>query len=302
MRSLPPAGALSGFGRPGATEMESAQAIAAAALRAAGAGSRFTLQPLRGGDASVAWRIETAARFYFLKTGPASHPFAAEAQALAEIAATGTLRAPAALAHGTAEGAGFLLLEWIDLREDGDWDAAGRLLSALHGCVGAGYGWPRENSIGASPQFNEPLADWAAFWRERRLRPQFALARARGLPLAALEDAACAASDARLAGHAPAPSLLHGDLWRGNLAFDVQGAPVVFDPATYHGDAETDLAMARLFGGFPPAFHRAYAAARPPAPAAAARLPLYQLYHVLNHANLFGGGYVAQARALVAAL
>jgi fructosamine-3-kinase len=102
-----------------------------------------------------------------------------------------------------------------------------------------------------------------------------------------------------LAGHAPRPSLLHGDLWRGNLAFDGCGQPVIFDPATYYGDAETDLAMTRLFGGFPRRFYVAYDEIRPPAAGAAQRLPLYQLYHVLNHASLFGGGYVAQALALI---
>lgn len=277
-----------------------AEAVATAALRAAGLGSLQGLRPLTGGDIAAAYRVEANGQRAFLKAGAAGHPFAAEALALQEIAATRTLRVPRVLASGVAEGAGYLLLEWIDLAGDGDWVAAGLRLAAQHAHVHSSHGWPRENTIGASPQSNTPSTNWAEFYRERRLRPQFALARQRGLSrLAALEERACHASDALLAGHAPQPSLLHGDLWRGNLGFDRDGQPVVFDPASYHGDAETDLAMTRLFGGFPPPFYRAYDEVRAPTAASERRLPLYQLYHVLNHANLFGGGYVAQAIALI---
>lgn len=279
------------------------RAVAESALRAAGLGAVQGLQAVGGGDIAASYRVEAAAQRAFLKIGAASHPFEAEAAALAEIAATRTLRAPRVLAHGVAEGAGYLLLEWIDLAEGGDWAAAGRQLAAMHACVQASHGWSRDNTIGASPQFNSPKASWAGFYRERRLRPQFALARANGLvQVAALEATACRAADTLLAGHRPPPSLLHGDLWRGNLAFGRSGEPVLFDPATYYGDAETDLAMTRLFGGFPERFYRAYHEARPPATGAAQRLPLYQLYHVLNHANLFFGGYVAQAIALIGRL
>jgi fructosamine-3-kinase len=277
-----------------------ARAVAGAALHAGGLGALRELQAVGGGDIAASYRVEAAAGRAFLKTGAAAHAFDAEATALAEIAATRTLRAPRVLAHGVAEGAAYLLLEWIELADDGDWAAAGRQLAAMHACLQASHGWHRDNTIGASPQFNARAADWTEFYRERRLRPQFALARAHQLtPLAALEERTCRASDALLTGHAPPPSLLHGDLWRGNIAFDGSGAPVIFDPATYYGDAETDLAMTRLFGGFPERFYRAYGEVRPPAAAAARRLRLYQLYHVLNHANLFGGGYVAQAVAMI---
>jgi len=279
---------------------ERARAVAEAALRAAGLGALQSMRAVGGGDIAASYRVEAAGARAFLKIGAATHPFDAEALALGEIAATRALRLPRVLAHGLAEAAGYLLLEWIDLADDGDWAAAGRGLAALHACVQPAYGWSRDNSIGASAQFNARCADWARFYRERRLRPQFALARAGRLAeLAALEERACRASDRLLAGHAPPSSLLHGDLWRGNLAFDRSGQPVLFDPATYYGDGETDLAMARLFGGFPPRFHAAYDEVRPPVSGAAARLRLYQLYHLLNHANLFGGGYVAQAVASI---
>lgn len=276
-----------------------ARPIAEAALRAAGLGPLRGLRAASGGDIAAAYRVEGKETRAFLKTGASAPAFEAEAQALQEIAATATLRVPSVLACGVA-GAPYLLLEWIDLANDGDWPAAGRQLARLHACTQHGFGWRRDNTIGASPQFNAPCAPWAEFYRERRLRPQFAIAAAKGLRrVAALEAQACAAADALLAGHTPPASLLHGDLWRGNLAFDAHGAPVVFDPATYYGDPETDLAMSRLFGGFPQAFYDAYDDEQPSLAGAHERLPLYQLYHVLNHANLFGGGYVEQAMALI---
>lgn len=251
-------------------------------------------------------RVVTNAGVFFVKLAAPAHPVAAEADGLAALAAAGALRVPKAIAWGATAQASFIALEWLDLRDDGDWQAAGRAVAALHACLDrdrSAYGWPLDNSIGASPQINTPHASWADFWRECRLRPQFTLARHHGLAsLAALETQACAASDALLSAHAPPPALLHGDLWRGNLAFDAHGQPVLFDCCVHRGDAETDLAMARLFGGFPPAFYAAYHAIHAPRPGADARLPLYQLYHVLNHANLFGGSYVAQAQRLIAAL
>jgi fructosamine-3-kinase len=286
--------------RSSASADEGHAAVAAAALRQVGLGPVRAMRAVGGGVIAASYRVEAGGHSAFLKIGAAAHPFDAEALALREIESTRTLRVPAVLARGIAEGKGFLLLEWIELAGDGDWDAAGRQLAAMHRCRGGSYGWSRDNTIGASPQFNAPCADWAEFYRERRLRPQFALARANGLaPLAALDAAACDAADRLLTGHQPSPAVLHGDLWRGNIAFDRSGAPVVFDPATYHGDRETDLAMTRLFGGFPDRFHRAYDAVLPPAAGAEERLPLYQLYHVLNHANLFGGAYVAQAATMI---
>jgi fructosamine-3-kinase len=274
--------------------------IAQAALDAAGLGPLRRLHAVGGGDIAAAYRVDSGATAAFLKVGASAHAFEAEALALREIAATRTLRVPRVLARGDVDGAGYLLLEWIDLAVSGDWTAAGRQLAALHACEQPRYGWHCDNLIGASPQPNAPSANWAVFFRECRLRPQFSLARANGLaPLAALQDDACRASDTLLAGHRPPPSLLHGDLWRGNLAFDDRGRPVVFDPAAYCGDAETDLAMTRLFGGFPSGFYRAYAETKAPATGEDERLALYQLYHVLNHANLFGGGYVEQAIAII---
>jgi protein-ribulosamine 3-kinase len=175
----------------------------------------------------------------------------------------------------------------------------GERLAAQHRVSGAAFGFPTDNFIGRTPQPNAMLADWAEFFRERRLRPQLALATQNGFA-ALLEPAATRLLEsvgALLADHRPQPSLLHGDLWAGNWLADAQQEPVIFDPAVYYGDREADLAMTRLFGGFGRAFHDAYLAEAPLPPGHALRAELYNLYHVLNHANLFGGGYARQARA-----
>jgi fructosamine-3-kinase len=156
-----------------------------------------------------------------------------------------------------------------------------------HRRPGPRFGWPRDNYIGATPQANAWCDDWAEFWRERRLRPQLEQARSKGFDLGkiALEDL--------LIKHQPEPALLHGDLWSGNAGFTAEG-PVVFDPAVYYGDREADLAMTELFGGFPREFYDAYNEAWPLEAGYAQRKHLYNLYHLLNHLNLFGGGYLGQ--------
>jgi fructosamine-3-kinase len=148
---------------------------------------------------------------------------------------------------------------------------------------------------------NTPSASWTEFFRERRLRYQLELAARNGYGgrLQELGAELLAHIEPLLADHTPAPSLLHGDLWGGNAAVDSEGAPVIFDPAVYYGDREADLAMTRLFGGFSAAFYSAYESAWPLPKGARARVDLYNLYHVLNHVNLFGGGYEAQAESMM---
>jgi fructosamine-3-kinase len=190
------------------------------------------------------------------------------------------VRVPRILDHGES----FIALEHLELQRQGDWAALGRLVAALHRAQGQRFGWHRDNYIGATPQYNAWCDDWSEFWRERRLRPQLERA---GIGLDALE--VCALLD----GHRPAASLLHGDLWIGNAGFITEG-PVIFDPAVYYGDRETDLAMTELFGGFAPEFYAAYRADYPLDGGYETRKHLYNLYHLLNHLNLFGGGYRAQ--------
>jgi fructosamine-3-kinase len=261
-----------------------------------------------GGCIHQAWRIEGGQGPVFLKTNTADAGWmlAAEADGLAALAAAGALRVPAVLGHGEAEGSAWLALEWLELRApSAESEAAlGAGLARQHAEPGPHFGWRRDNAIGASPQANTPHDDWGEFFTRRRIGAQLELGRCNGLPAALLAQGARLVEriPQLLAGREVAPALLHGDLWGGNRAADAAGGPVVFDPAVHYGDPECDLAMTRLFGGFDRAFYDAYDAVLPPAPGWQQRLPLYQLYHVLNHANLFGGGYVRQAGALMDAI
>ncbi len=163
------------------------------------------------------------------------------------------------------------------------------------------FGWQRDNSIGATPQRNDWDDDWLRFFVERRLEVQLALAQAGGASARLIDRGRWLGErvGALFSSYRPVPSLLHGDLWGGNWSTDVAGEPVVFDPAVYFGDREADIAMTRLFGGFGPAFYAAYQSAWPLDQAAGTRRTLYNLYHVLNHFNLFGGAYAAQAESMI---
>jgi fructosamine-3-kinase len=246
--------------------------------------------PAAGGCIHDCYRVAIGDAARFLKTNSAQHEdaFAAEADGLLALRAAG-MRAPAPLSHGVAGGRAYLLLEHLELQESGDFAALGRMLALGHRQAGARFGWQRGNYIGSTPQANGWMDDWRQFWLERRLQPQLDLAQKKGFDLA---PPPLTAFD----GHNPKPCLLHGDLWRGNAGFTPQG-PVVFDPAVYYGDREADLAMTELFGGFPRAFYDAYAETFPLEKGYERRKPLYNLYHLLNHLNLFGGGYLAQVKA-----
>lgn len=229
--------------------------------------------------------------------------FEAEAAGLRELDASGAIRVPRPLTLGAAGGEAFLILEWLDIGASGRAAELGRRLADLHRHSQAGFGWWRDNHIGATPQHNAPLPDWVDFYRARRLLPQFELARDNGAPRRLLQqgERLLACLEGFFPGYRPRPSLLHGDLWGGNHGY-VDGQPVVFDPAVYFGDREADLAMTELFGGYPAAFHEAYREAWPLDPGYRVRKQLYNLYHVLNHFNLFGGGYAAQAEAMIGRL
>ena len=215
--------------------------------------------------------------------------FAAEADGLSALHSAG-VRVPALLSRGIAGRQAYLMLEHLALREQGDFAALGAMVAAMHRVAGSRFGWHRDNYIGATPQANRWCRDWGRFWLECRLQPQLELAMGHGYRI----DAAPAF--ASLTGHQPVPVLLHGDLWRGNAGFSAEG-PVLFDPAVYYGDRETDLAMTELFGGFPDEFYAGYRAAFPLEPGYELRKTVYNLYHLLNHLNLFGSGYLSQVEA-----
>lgn len=248
-----------------------------------------------------------AGRRVFVKRATDAHAarLACEADGLRALAATATIRVPAIVAEQTTADAPYLALEWLDLAAPIDAGALGRALAALHaapaprGPRGERFGWHRDNFIGGTPQSNGWNDDWTVFFRDARLAPQLERAFRNGYRGNIERDGARLLTRLPdlLRDHAPSPSLVHGDLWQGNGGTLRDGTPVVFDPAVYVGDAEVDLAMTELFGGFGAAFMQAYDSVRPIAPGYAARRDLYNLYHLLNHLNIFGGGYLAQVKA-----
>ncbi len=255
--------------------------------------------PVAGGDICESFKVECKTKTYFLKVHhPGMHAMLqGEAQNLRALAETMTLRVPLPVAHGQTGTYCYLLLEFLELQPAGSDETLGRLLAQLHQYTESYYGWFEDNWIGTTPQPNTKNTDWVSFWRHRRLAYQLNLAKHNGAPRELLEQGDCLLGDMdRLfESHLPRPSLLHGDLWSGNFSFDKNARPVVFDPACYYGDRETDLAMTELFGGFSREFYSAYAESYPLDNGYQVRKDFYNLYHVLNHFNLFGGNYARQA-------
>jgi len=256
-----------------------------------------------GGCINSGYALTNGQQTYFVKLNQASQiaMFEAEAAGLDEMVATRTIRVPKPVCWGTVGNSAYLVLEWLDLGRSGEtaWSTMGRQLAAMHRTTSAsGFGWKMNNTIGSTPQPNPWTASWVTFWQEHRIGFQFKLANRRGGHFSK-QDRLLAAIPQLLAGHDPQPSLVHGDLWSGNAAITRAGDPVIFDPATYYGDREVDLAMTELFGSFPADFYRAYNEAFPLDSGYQQRKVLYNLYHILNHFNLFGGGYDSQANRMI---
>lgn len=268
-------------------------------------------RPVGGGCVNPAFRVELDGGPAFLKYNADAPPgfFPAEARGLAALrAAADGLRVPEVrgVFDPAEEGApgepAWLLLEWVEpgRRAAGFDERLGRGVAALHRTAEGGWGWEEDNFIGPLPQPNAPAGSWAEFWRDRRLEPRLRGARAAG------HSPGSAAEWERLLAGLPAllapaeedgPSLLHGDLWGGNLLADGAGEPSLVDPAAYRGHREVDLAMSELFGGFSPGFHAAYREAFPLRPGyREGRRAAYQLYYLLVHVELFGAGYVERTR------
>lgn len=231
--------------------------------------------------------------------------FEAEADGLEAMVATRTVRVPKPLCHGVTGGQAYLVMEAIGSGHGADASATlGLQLAQMHRNTQDRFGWHRGNTIGSTPQANSLESDWVRFWREQRLGFQLELAARNGYrgELQRKGTRLLAELARILDGHQPLPSLLHGDLWSGNYSIDEQGQPVIFDPATYYGDREADLAMTELFGGFDSEFYQAYRREWPLDDGYPRRRTLYNLYHILNHLNLFGGGYAGQAERMMDSL
>jgi len=275
------------------------------AVEAALASAVAAWNAVAGGDINAAHEARLAdGRMVFVKSNADAPPdmFATEARGLAWLAEARALHVPGVLAQGPD----FLVLEHLSPgRRRADFDETlGRGLAALHRSSAPGFGLDHDNFIGRLPQSNRPLATWAEFYRERRLEPQLRLAidgrmaspaMRRGFAdvLPRLEE---------LVGPPEPPARLHGDLWGGNAMVDQRGEPCLIDPAVHGGHREVDLAMMRLFGGFSARVFAAYDECFPLAPESEARVPLYQLYFLMVHVNLFGGSYVAAVEGALSRL
>ncbi len=275
-------------------------------------GSQFEIgerQALGGGCINQVYLISDRllpANRYLLKLNQASliEMFVAEATGLSELGATATMKVPTPICWGVSESHSYLVLEYLDLttRASPDsWREMGGNLARLHQYRSIDeqrFGWQIDNTIGSTPQINTWNRDWATFFTERRIGYQLQLACQKGgdFPAAA---ALLAAIPQILGNYQPQPALVHGDLWSGNASFTTTGIPVIFDPATYWGDREVDLALTELFGGFPAAFYQGYERVYPLDRGYSQRKELYNLYHILNHYNLFGGSYRATANRTI---
>jgi fructosamine-3-kinase len=226
--------------------------------------------------------------------------FEAEAVALEQIRKTRTIRTPEVIGFGSTEVASFLVLEFI---EEGSSSSSGQQemgtqLARLHKIEQPFFGWVRDNCIGSTPQPNPKSDNWVQFYQQYRLQHQLQLAAGKGRSFEKAE-ALLLNLEFFFEDYTPHPSLLHGDLWGGNASQDRLGSPFIFDPASYYGDREADIAFTYMFGGFSSSFYEAYENEFPLHPGFKTRKILYNLYHELNHFNLFGGGYASSAQSSI---
>jgi len=273
--------------------------------------TRFSIRDRRavsGGCINSAYVIHGHGVGYFVKLNAADRldMFAAEGAGLSEIVNSHTIRAPRPVCHGTVNTASYIVMEYIapGTGNNDSYTTLGQQLAAMHHITRKQFGWDRDNTIGSTPQINNCNVSWIEFWREHRLGYQLELATRNGYGRQLQQEGERLLEQfpSLFTNYEPLPSLLHGDMWSGNYAVDTQGIPYIFDPAVYFGDRETDIAMTELFGGFPAPFYRAYEEAFPLDRDYRVRKKLYNLYHILNHLNLFGGGYLAQSRQMIQAL
>lgn len=258
-----------------------------------------------GGDINTCFLLESNRGNYFVKTSGhihASAMYRAESYALKVLVeAAHGFTIPHVITLGMLHEQPFLAMEALDLIDGQNWSLFGRELVRMHQVSSQHHGWKGDNFIGSTTQVNRSSDIWSDFWWHCRLLPQLEWACQNGYrqPLHGYLRPLKHVTENLLAGHKPLPSLLHGDLWQGNVGFCQGERPALFDPACYYGDRETDIAMTELFGGFPADFYDAYHRSWPLDAGYQRRKPLYNLYHLLNHLNLFGAGYLQQCIAMI---
>ena len=257
------------------------------------------IREVKAGDSHKAYKISDGKQRFFVKTNEKIQlsNFDAEREGLEHLNNTQLFKVPRVICSGLVSSHSFLVLEHVNLTAGNDttWFHFGQALAKLHSNhTQQMYGWQEDNFIGLTPQSNLWQKKWNCFYAEQRIGFMLQLLSEKGHELANI-DSVVESVNHLLSGHNPKSSMLHGDLWQGNTGFHLNH-PVVYDPAFYFGDRETDLAMTELFGRFPESFYQGYEDIWPLENDYQYRKPIYQLYHVLNHALLFGGHYIESAK------
>lgn len=268
-------------------------------------GEKFTIsekQSISGGDINDAYKVSNKQERYFVKVNDAQHlkHFETEAYALAQIDNIHQINCPNVIAYGASGDKSYLILDFIpfDKATKTDWYCLGEQLASMHKkSVHGQFGWQSDNYIGDTLQPNNWSSNWRTFFSEQRIGWQLQLLQEKSIKLGSIEHIVESCHDALL-HHNIKPRLVHGDLWQGNLGFTNNSA-VIFDPACYYGDREVDIAMTELFGCLPKEFYLGYQAVFPLTHGYEQRKIIYNFYHILNHANLFGGVYIEQSKAVL---
>ncbi len=283
------------------------QEISDSLVTATGVGNKIThKRPLSGGSINSAFCVETEqGDSFFIKLHQENQlsMFEAEAEGLQELRKANAIRVPEPVCVGAGQGYAWIVTEYIAFGKANPQtqETFGHQFARMHRFTTKYFGWHRNNTIGSTPQINRWRDNWIEFYRQHRLGFQLKLAAENGFKgsLQSKGEHLMADLEKFFISYTPIPSLMHGDLWGGNQSVDDAGNPVIFDPAVYYGDREADLAMTGLFGGFSTTFYDAYHETWPLDAGYTVRKTLYNLYHILNHANLFGGGYAMQAESML---
>ena len=261
-----------------------------------------------GGCINSAFIIESDSQSFFIKLNQSGllSMFEAEFSGLEEISKSETVKVPQPIVCGISADKAFIVLEKISI---GSGNAKsdvtlGQQLAALHQINQPYYGWQQNNTIGSTEQINDSSDNWIGFWKAHRLGFQLSLAEKKGYGGSLIRSGKRLSEslDFFFSNYTLQPSLLHGDLWSGNASTTKSGEPIIYDPACYYGDREADIAMTELFGGFGSNFYAAYNESYPLDSDYTIRKTLYNLYHILNHLNLFGEGYLHQAENMIDSL
>ena len=263
----------------------------------------YSVNPVHGGEINRAWHLTDTDRHYFVKTNRCDlvSMFEAEKAGLQEIRQTRSIRVPEVFACGIDGEYSFIVMEFLDIGGTFDETLLASKLAKMHKHTRDKFGFAVDNTIGSTPQINSDKSNWVEFWRVHRLGYQLNLAIKNRLDnnMIARGETLSEVVGQFFSNYQAVASLLHGDLWSGNWGADNTGNPVIFDPACYYGDHEADLAMMELFGQPGRRFFDAYDEVFPIDKGYSTRRDLYNLYHILNHANLFGGHYSNSARNLI---